>query len=429
MSARQDRPCSLINTLTFTVGYLVTGPRPCRFLQVRLSRQQKRVLRHVQNIVFIRIYPGVAGRDLVISPSVPEQHSIAALRCIFCLLGSQRERPLGVSFLQVRQSPVRIDTGKPFSRIGAHELPVLIGEDIVLCIQLLRYLIQLAVISGQINRDATRPFNVGDSADHHPVYCRLKLTALLRIHLSGLDSQVPQVDQIICFCFGIRCAQSKSLCLAPGLIEQRVFSFSDIRSHGGKESVSRADHLVRLREVQCRQSHVGVKELRPVLLIVTAVGIHDPAHYFLRITGLIENTQKCIVPASAGLKLLRPHQVIGVVLPQPCALQASHKAGVKSHPVEPEALLSVLLLSEHGRIHGAAQFFQEKAVIFKQLIAPVSPQRSAPVVPQDQSVVLRRIILRAVIHKLRQRLRDSHVRALIRMGDDPLLAVFLLRVL
>ena len=87
-------------------------------------------------------------------------------------------------------------------------------------------------------------------------------------------------------------------------------------------------------------------------------------------------------------------------------------------------LLRVSPRAESSPVHSAAQLLQKKAVILEQLIASISPEGAAPVIPQDQAVMVRRIVFRAVVHKCGQCLRDSHIRAFFRMGDDSLAALF-----
>ena len=125
-----------------------------------------------------------------------------------------------------------------------------------------------------------------------------------------------------------------------------------------------------------------------------------------------------VIPAPARFQFLGADQVLRVVLPQGRILQGSHQARVKTDPVQ------FFALAELRSVHGSAQFVQKQTVVTEQLIASVAPQRSAAVVPQDQRVVLRRVIARAVVDELRQRLRRAHVGGYVGLCGDPLVFFF-----
>ena len=153
-----------------------------------------------------------------------------------------------------------------------------------------------------------------------------------------------------------------------------------------------------------------------------------------------------IVPASSGFHLLGADEIPGVVLPKYRVLDRPHQAGVKTDPVQffaraevgavrffawaelsavrffAWAELSAVRFFARAKLSAVqrlAHLVEEKAVISKQFIAAVSPQRATPVVPQDQGIVLRRIIACAVIDEFSERLSFPHVRGPAGLRGDP----------
>ena len=461
MPRRQNRPDRLVYALLTVVRHLHAGPGCRGFLQVRSRRHEQRVPRNVQNIVFVRADPHIAGRDLIAAVSVSEKDRVVDLRRVLSLLLRElkshflrfRRRPVsggcslsGVcivpaaglrAFSDLRQCPVRIAAGLPIICIRLHKFPVGIGEHLILRVKLLCHIVEIRVVAGQVNGDSAGPLHIGRAPHHHFIHRLQAFFALLREDFPDLARKIPQVDQVAGILSGVRRAQSESLGPASRLIERSVLPAADPLSHRVKQIVRRFDHIPGSGQVQRRQRHIRVKKLRPVLFIILPIRIHDPADDFRGIVRLIQPSQKCIVPSPPGLQFLRPHQEIGVAAPQLRVLQRSHKTGIKADPVQfPAAsapgsigrfivtrsavcVLARSAVSKDGPVHGAAQFFQQKAVIFEEFIAPVSPERTAAVIPQDQAVVLRRIVFRTVIDKLRERPGRPHIRADFSPRDDP----------
>ena len=74
-------------------------------------------------------------------------------------------------------------------------------------------------------------------------------------------------------------------------------------------------------------------------------------------------------------------------------------------------------------IHRGPHLVQKQRVRIVQLVAPTAPKGAASVIPQNERIVISRIILPAEIQERRQRLRISHVGIPVRLGDDPVRAL------
>ena len=104
-----------------------------------------------------------------------------------------------------------------------------------------------------------------------------------------------------------------------------------------------------------------------------------------------------------------------MVLPEIRRLQSSHQARVKAHKVQ-------LFPRAEGRIKECLLHFRKKqGIIIVELVAAVAPQGTAAVIPADQRVVVRRIIVVTEVEEGREGLLIAHVRILRRMGHDALL--------
>ena len=90
----------------------------------------------------------------------------------------------------------------------------------------------------------------------------------------------------------------------------------------------------RLSKVHGRQGDIRIKHPAPVGFIVSGIGVHDPADNLSCVARPVDNRQKRVIPAPAGLQLLRADHIVRIILPEICRLDISHQTRVKTDPVQ-----------------------------------------------------------------------------------------------
>ena len=201
------------------------------------------------------------------------------------------------------------------------------------------------------------------------------------------------------------------------MVDRRIPVTADSFAHRLKQTVRTADQFLRLAQVHGSKGDIRIEHPAPVGFIVSTIGVHDFADDFFRVARPVEDRQKRVIPAAAGLQLFRADHIVRVILPEVGRLDIAHQARVEADPVQfPSG--GGGCAAENGLVHRAPQLLQDQAVIAKELIAPVSPQRTAAMVPQYKSVVFCRIIVRAIVDECRQCPGRSHIRDFLRLRGD-----------
>ena len=112
----------------------------------------------------------------------------------------------------------------------------------------------------------------------------------------------------------------------------------------------------------------------------------------------------CVVPAGAGLGLLRGDEVVGVGLDRDRVLEGRHQAGVESDEVEFHA----------AGFERLGHFVGGHRVVRVDFIATIAGDTAATVVPEDEHVAVRRSLFRRELDERGEGLRFGHRGALQR---------------
>ena len=342
----------LINAFLSVSLRLHTGQRHRRFFHIRGGVKQHGIGRDMQDIVLIRLDHDIGRCDREIAKSVPLQYRVIGAGRISHLLFRKLHGKFLAASLDRGNRPVRVCALLPGIHVGVDKLRVALGERALFGVQFFRDAVELLVVAGKIDGHAGCAAYIGGISYQHLIQRVVDRLALLRIQLFQVPRQVSEVQHIVRVFLAARGAKAKRLGPGSRLVDLGITAFLNPLRHGFKESARALDQRVCLAQIHGGQRHVRVKEFRLVGLIVAAVGIDDGTDDGPCVIRAVERAQKAVIPAAAGLQLLRSDQILRVIFPQICRLDAAHQAGVKPDPVQ------LLSAGEYGPVHGAAQFFE-----------------------------------------------------------------------
>ena len=219
---------------------------------------------------------------------------------------------------------------------------------------------------------------------------------------------------------------SEALRLRPVLDKRRISSILHCFFHPDGERIQSLVDPVDPAQIHARKRQVRIICSGSLIRIITLkrsdYSLRDPASLCLALRGrlarlcfALQHLQERIVPPVPGLHFFRTYIIVRIILPDRHALQASHQASIKAYEIQ---LLPALSAMKRGGIHRCLHLVQKQRVRIVELIASVAPERSSAVVPQNERIVISRIILPAEVQKRRQRLRIPHVGISLCLSDN-----------
>ena len=187
----------------------------------------------------------------------------------------------------------------------------------------------------------------------------------------------------------------------------------DIGIHfSGKICISLND-IVCLFQIINRQCHgvIGLADIPVIVFLCDRAGDRN------RFGRFIQRLQEGIVPAAGRFQFFRRDHIICITAPEFGVLDRSHQAGVKADPVQ----MGVPAIGERRRVHGGADLSELQAVIAEKFIYTKAVDGSVAMIPEDQAVMLCRVIGCSDLQELCQGLRGTHVGVSVCSTYDPVI--------
>ena len=187
----------------------------------------------------------------------------------------------------------------------------------------------------------------------------------------------------------------------------------DIGIHfSGKICISLND-IVCLFQIINSQCHgvIGLADIPVIVFLCDRAGDRN------RFGRFIQRLQEGIVPAAGRFQFFRRDHIICITAPEFGVLDRSHQAGVKADPVQ----MGVPAIGERRRVHGGADLSELQAVIAEKFIDAKSIDRTVAMIPEDQAVMLCRVIGCSDLQELCQGLRGTHVGVSVCSTYDPVI--------
>ena len=371
---RRAHEPQVVETVDLAVrGLLHLGRGEIKIAPSGFRPDDLRVGRDMQDALSVRLdlHPLQIGR--IIAVAHIEYHCVVGGRRVFQHILAQPEGILPLPGRELPYLPVPGLLGLPDPDDLVQHIPVIRGDR---CVFRCRSAVLGAVAEGEIHGGAARVLHVGGLCDDHLLQSGKELLRMFRILIFQALREIPEVHQVIVE-GAVRLAvldRAEALDPAADLLEERILSLLQHVRHGAGQTGDAVHHVLDLREVCRSQRHVRIGGCRPGLLIVSAVGLHDPGHDLQRIRGGIQHRKTGVVPAVSRLQLLGSHVVLCVVRPEGHVFDRRHQAGVETHEIQ-------LLFRKGARRQRVVHLVEQKRIRVEQLVAAVAPQRSGAVIP------------------------------------------------
>ena len=282
-----------------------------------------------------------------------------------------------------------------------------------------RCLVKFHVFPGEIEGQAPCSFHVGHMGNDRVRKGRTDRFAFRRaflIHFPGKGLQVDQVESVGP-AFDRGQAESPGFPPQPG--QAGKFSRGQLLFHFDGQPVHRFDQRIDFGQVDQGQGDVRAESRGPGVFIESLIAFQDlfPQDKPWRVSSghAIQHREEMIIPAVSRFQFFRSRHIGGIRGPEPGIFQTAHQAGVKADKGK------LLLPGEDRLFHGLPHLLQQQGILIKQLIAAIAPDRACSVVPEEEDILVRRIIISTEIHKTDQGGGVAHIGIPLCFRHDPVL--------
>ena len=397
-------------------------PGPACTAALILHPDQRGIGRYIQSAFVIRLQRQAGGCHVIGSFISLVNDAVGSVGQIVQLVFRQLQRnriPVIFTVRRIRQSPVCQGRSGPSLRIALDKTVIRLRYSTAAGKHSFRSPVKFHVLSRKVERQTPCIFHVGHMGHDRVRKGQTDRFTFRRAFLIHFPGKRVQVDQIKAIgpAFDRGQAESPGFPAKPG--QTGELSRGQLFFHFDSQPVHRFDQRIDFGQIDQGQRDIRVKGRGPGIFIEHPVTFEDlfpqDKSRIVSCGRVIQHRKEMVIPAVSGFQFFRSRHVGGIGGPETGIFQTAHQAGVKPYKSQ------FLLPGEDRLFHGLPHLLQQQGILIKQFITAIAPDRTCSVVPEEEDIPVRRIIVGTEIHKTDQRGGMAHIRIPFCFRHDPVL--------